>query len=138
MAVRTNRHAVFDLEYHLVVVTKYRRPALTGPLEKRAAEIVYSIFEDHYGCKVHAVNANVDHIHILFEAPPQVQLSKLVNSYNTVSSRLLRKEFPDEVFRFYVNSAFWSQSYFICTVSERSEAAVKHYIETQKEAANPS
>ena len=58
-------------------------------------------------------------------------------SYKTVSSRLLRKEFPDEVFRFYVNSAFWSQSYFICTVSERSEAAVKHYIETQKRRLTP-
>lgn len=131
MAIRTNRHSVYDLEYHLVVCTKYRHPILSGDIRNRLIEISYSLINENYGCIINAVETDVDHIHIMFEAPPQVQLSKLVNSYKTVTSRLIRKEFSDELKPFYWESLFWSDSYFICTVSERSYAAVKEYIQSQ-------
>lgn len=131
MAIRTNRHSVYDLEYHLVVCTKHRHPILSGNIRNRLIEISYSLINENYGCIINAVETDVDHIHIMFEAPPQVQLSKLVNSYKTVTSRLIRKEFSDELKPFYWESLFWSDSYFICTVSERSHAAVKEYIQSQ-------
>ena len=77
------------------------------------------------------METNKDHIHIMFEAPPQVQLSKLVNSFKTVTARLLRKEFSEELKPFYWKPLFWSDSYFICTVSERSHEAVEQYINSQ-------
>lgn len=62
---------------------------------------------------------------------PQVQLSNLVNTYKTVTSRLLRKEFAELLKPFYWKPYFWSRSYFICTVSERSHDAVTAYIKNQ-------
>lgn len=47
-----------------------------------------------------------DHIHILFESSPQVQLSKLVNNFKTVSARLIRKEFKDQVDKYYYKPLF--------------------------------
>ena len=131
MAIRTNRHSVYDLEYHLVVCTKFRHKVLVDDIRTRLIEITYDLIENNYGCFITAVETDNDHIHIMFEAPPQVQLSKLVNNYKTVTSRLLRKEFGHTLEPYYWKPLFWSDSYFICTVSNRSHEAVKQYILSQ-------
>lgn len=129
---RTNRHSCYDLEYHLVVVTGYRHPVLTGDIEKRLKEITSRLFTENWGCDLEAMECDRDHIHILFSAPPQVCLSKLVNNYKTVTSRLLRKEFPESLTPFYWNGTLWSKSYFIGSVSDRTKEVVAAYIRDQK------
>ncbi len=59
----------FLLQYHLIFVTKYRHPVLTGEVK----EFVYSYLKEKmeaYGLNVMAMNGEPDHVHILFEAPP--------------------------------------------------------------------
>ena len=131
-----NRHSVFDLEYHLVAVTKYRHPVLTEPITQRLFEISRNIFAQCWKCNIFEINSSLHHVHILFEAPPQVQLSKLINNYKTVTSRLLRKEFADFLSTYYQKPYFWSDSYFVATVSDRSHALVKEYIINQDSSAS--
>ena len=69
--------------------------------------------------------------HILFEAPPQVQLSKLVNNFKTVSSRLIRKEFKEHIDKFYYKPYFWSNSYLILSTGGTTIETIKQYIENQ-------
>lgn len=57
--------------------------------------------EEYWECEIHEVNTDSDHIHVLFEAKPQVQLSKLVNNYKRVTSWHLRKEFAEELKPYY-------------------------------------
>lgn len=128
---RTNRRSCYLLEYHLVLVSKYRRPVIRGRVKERLLEISYDILEDKWGCSISAINTDKDHIHVMFEASPQTQLSKLINNYKTVSSRILRKEFPEILNRYYRKPYFWSDSYFICTVSDRSHQMVLNYIRNQ-------
>ena len=132
---RKNRHACYLLQYHLVVVTKYRHPVIAEPLRSRLIQISEELFSG-WKCPILEINTEADHIHILFEAHPQVQLSKLINSYKTVSSRLIRKEFQSFLSSYYRKPYFWSESYFICTASEKSAATIQNYI--QKQAANPA
>lgn len=129
--IEKSLHAVYDLEYHLVIVTKYRHPVLTDEVKASLLSHTYRLFETNFDCKVLEVNTDKDHIHILFSAKPQVQLSKLVNTYKTVTSRLLRKEFAEFLKPYYWKPYFWSRSYFICTVSERSHDAVTAYVKNQ-------
>lgn len=128
---RKNRHSCYMLEYHLVVVTKYRHPVIAGRLKGRLLELSKFVIEECWGCRISTINTDMDHIHILFEAAPQVQLSKLVNNFKTVTSRRLRKEFVDELAPYYWKPYFWSDSYFICTVSDRTHAMVERYIHDQ-------
>lgn len=128
---RTNRHSCYLLEYHLVVVTKYRHPVLTGKLKDRLLELSFNVIEDYWKCRILEISTDKDHIHILFESKPQVQLSKLVNNYKTVTSRILRKEFADELSPYYWKPYFWSDSYFIGCVSDRIRKAVRFYIQNQ-------
>ena len=128
---RRNRHSCYDLEYHLVVVTKYRHPVITGALKDRLLAITETLFTKNWNCRILEVNTDRDHIHILFEAPPQVQLSVLVNNYKTVTSRRLRKEFEAELKPYYGKPYFWSDSYFIGSVSDRSQEQIVRYIRDQ-------
>ncbi|MBR4456860.1 MAG: transposase, partial [Solobacterium sp.] len=53
-----------------------------------------------------------------------------------VTSRLLRKEFGTQLKKWYWENIFWSRSYFICTVSDRTEEMIKHYIQHQGKEGN--
>ena len=128
---KKNRHSCYLLKYHLVVVTKYRHPVLTEEVSNRLYEITRDVFVNAWGCTVISMKTDQDHIHVLFEAPPQVQLSKLVNNYKTVSARLLRKEYADFLKKYYWKPFFWSRSYFIGCVSDATEEIINTYINNQ-------
>ena len=70
-------------------------------------------------------------MHILFEAPPQVQLSKLINNLKTVTSRRLRKEFEEYISKYYWKPYFWSNSYLILSTGGAPLEIIKKYIENQ-------
>ena len=54
-----NRHSCYMLEYHLVVVTKYRRKVLVDDVREELISIVYDLFEYKWNTKVRAVNTDL-------------------------------------------------------------------------------
>lgn len=126
-----NRHAVYKLQYHLVVCTECRHPALVGSVSDRLIEISHDIIENRWKSEILEIETDSDHVHILFETSPQTQLSTLINNYKTVTSRLLRKEFSDTLEPYYWKPHFWSDTYFISSVSDTSEAVIRRYIQSQ-------
>lgn len=126
----TNRHSCFLLQYHLVLVTKYRKPVITEEIKEWLINYTKEYFKKQ-DCILIEVNTQPDHIHILFEAPPQINLANFVNAFKSASSRMIRNLFQEQVSRFYWKPYFWSLSYFLCTVSERTAEAVMKYIQNQ-------
>lgn len=131
MGYHRNRHSCFKLTYHLVVVTKYRHKVIDESIKKRLIEIFTDIIENKWNCHLIEINTDLDHLHVLFDAPPQVQLSKLVNNLKTVSSRLIRKEFSEQLKPYYWKPYFWSNSYLILSTGGATIDVVKKYIENQ-------
>ena len=131
-----NRHAVYLLQYHLVVVTKYRHPVIDGDVKDRLISLSHEIIEGHWKGEILEINTDHDHIHILFEISPQTQLSKLINNYKTVTSRLIRKEFSEELRPYYEKPYFWSDTYFISSVSDTSRKTIEQYIQAQGKKAD--
>ena len=125
-----NRHSVYSLKYHLVVITKYRHKCITPEIFKELEKIFTRLINDKEG-KVLEFGGEQDHIHILFEIPPQIQLSKLVNTLKTVSSRLIKKKYEDYLKKYYWESAFWSRSYCIVSTGGATIETIKEYIENQ-------
>lgn len=116
---------------HLVVVTKYRHKVIDEVIKKRLIAIFTEILEERWGCQLIEINTDEDHLHVLFDAPPQVQLSKLVNNLKTVSSRLIRKEFSAQLAPYYWKPYFWSNSYLILSTGGATTDMIKKYIENQ-------
>lgn len=127
----TNRHSYFLLQYRMVLVTKYRHPVLTGKIRDTVYEKIQSIFKDR-DLEILEFNGEADHIHILFEADPLTAPGELVNVVKTQTSRTVRKLYGDTLLKkWYWKPYFWSDSYFITTVSENSLQNVQAYIQSQ-------
>ena len=75
---------------------------------------------------------NLDHAHLLFQYHPEIQLSKLVNSLKSVSSRKLRQEFLPELEKtYYKKKVVWNSSYFLSSCGGVTISTLKKYIENQ-------
>ena len=127
----TNRHSCFMLQYHMVLMTKYRKPVLTGEVKDLVYRIIREIFEEKK-LVILELNGEPDHIHLLYEADPFTAPGTLANIIKTKTSRFARKEFGETALKqFYWKPLFWSDSYFVTSVSENSLANVQRYIQDQ-------
>ncbi len=77
-------------------------------------------------------NGESDHCHLLFRYYPQLQLSKFVNSLKTVTSRLIRKEFAENLpYSYERRHVFWNESYFIASCGGVTVEVLKKYVQSQ-------
>lgn len=127
-------HCVYALNYHLVVVTKYRKKVLTAAMLDRLETITRERLASWEG-SLTEFNGEADHLHLLFSLPPKHSLAAFVNALKTTMSRRLRKEFANELSKTYRKPVLWSQSYCVISVGGAPLDAVKKYIEQQ---ARPS
>jgi len=127
---KSQNNSVFSPTYHLVLVTKYRRKALSVAMRVRCQEIMQNTLRS-WRCSLIEFGSEPDHVHLLFAAHPALDLSRLVNSLKTVSSRLLRQEFVDELAVFYWKPFLWHGAYSVGTVGNASLEVVKRYVEQQ-------
>ena len=129
MELDTNNHSVFLLNYHLVLVIKYRRKVLTDNISDRLKEI-FQYISPKYNITLLEWNHDYDHIHLLFKAHPNSEISKFINAYKSASSRLIKKEFAaikKELWKEY----FWNRGYCLLTIGESTIDIVRDYIEDQ-------
>jgi putative transposase len=131
--VRRGRSVVYALHAHLVFVTKYRRGALSARALEHIRNTCGSVCLE-FGAVLREFNGEDDHVHLLIEYPPTVQLSKLVNSLKGVSSRMLRKEQYPDVQKKLWGAHLWSPSYFVASCGGAPLDVVKQYIENQKKS----
>ncbi len=123
--------SVSDLKAHLVLTTKYRRKVLTAPMIDRLHEVFESLLEK-WDCKIVEFNGEADHVHLLFQYHPEIQLSKLVNSLKSVSSRKLRQKFLPELEKVYFKKkVVWNSSYFLASCGGVTISTLRKYIENQ-------
>jgi len=124
-----NNHSVFALYYHLVFVVKYRKKVIDGDISNRLKEM-FTHIESKYNIELQEWNHDKDHVHILFKAHPNTEISKFINAYKSASSRLVKKEFP-QIRKQLWKEYFWSRSFCLLTTGGVPIDAIKKYIENQ-------
>ena len=129
MDLDNNAHSVFLLHYLLVLVVKYRKRVFNKSISNRAKEI-FEYIAPRYNISLEEWNHDVDHVHILFKAHPNTEISKFINAYKSASSRLLKKEFP-EIRQKLWEEYFWSQSFCLLTTGGAPIEVIREYIESQ-------
>ena len=129
MKLDSNNHSVFLLHYHLVMCIKYRRKVIDNSISNRLKEIFVDI-APNYGVELLEWNHDIDHMHLLFKAKPNTEISKLLNAYKSASSRRIKNEFPS-IRKYLWKEYFWSKSYCLVTTGGAPLDVVKQYIENQ-------
>lgn len=129
MELDTNNHLVFLLYYHLILVVKYRRKVFSDQMSQYAKNIFIRI-SSSYNITLEEWNHDNEHVHIMFRAHPNTEISKFINAYKSASSRLIKKDFP-EVRRKLWKEMFWSRSYCLLTTGGAPIEIIRKYIESQ-------
>ena len=129
MELDTNNHSVFLLYYHLILVVKYRRKVFSDQMSQYAKNIFIRI-SSSYNITLKEWNHDHDHVHIMFRAHHNTEISRFINAYRIASSRLIAKDFP-EVRRKLWKEIFWSRSYCLLTTGGAPIEIIRKYIESQ-------
>jgi len=131
MELDNNNHSVFLMYYHLVLVIKYRRNVIDEVISNRLKEI-FEYVAPNYNITLQEWNQDRDHVHILFKAHPNTELSKFINAYKSASSRLIKKDYPHLRESLWKEN-FWSRSFCLLTTGGAPIEVIKRYIENQGE-----
>lgn len=132
---RTGSHSRFDIKYHFVWVTKYRKSVLTGAVGARLRDVVREI------CRTNEIEilqgaVSPDHVHVLLSCPPNLSPSKIMQYIKGKSSRKLLMEFK-HLQKLYWGRHLWSRGYFVASSGNVTDEAIIEYIR-QQEGTEPS
>lgn len=124
-------HSVYSIYLHLVFVTKYRRKIITGEMVQTMAEVFQRVCVANKS-KMLEINGEPDHVHLMIDLHPDNNISQLVASLKGASSRIIRKEFSEQLQPVYKKPVFWSSSYYASSAGGVPLERVKQYIQDQK------
>jgi len=126
---RRSSHTVYDIKYHLVWITKYRKPVLRGAIAERVRDLIREI------CKARDVeilkgHVSADHVHIFVSVPPHISVSQLVQWIKGKTSRKMLVEFK-ALSRAFWGRRIWGRGYFVASSGHVTDEAIMNYIEQQ-------
>ena len=129
--LRRGRTCVFNINYHVVWSTKYRRKVLTDDIEKRLKELLIDVGKQK-GFDIAEIEVGQkDHVHVFVSAIPKISISYIAKMMKGISGRLLLKEFPEIINQLW-NGELWNPSYYVETIGSVSEEDIRKYIQNQE------
>ena len=128
--VTHGRGYVYSLQYHIVWVTKYRKPIFIGDIKIDMKNyLLYTL--KSLDMNVIAMEIMSDHIHLLVNCKPQLRLSDAIKILKGNTARWVFLKYP-EIKKQLWGGHLWNPSYFVATVSDRTLEQIEHYINNQK------
>lgn len=126
---RKTSHSIYDLKYHIVWITKYRKKVLTGQVADKVRELIREI------CKANDIeiikgHVSKDHIHLFVSIPPHLSISHVVQMIKGKSSRKILSNFKDMQKMFW-GRHFWARGYFVASSGNITDEVIMEYIENQ-------
>jgi len=132
---RSGPHTVYDIQYHLVWVTKYRYPVLKEEVALRIRELIRQCCEAR-SITILSGHVSSEHIHLHISCPPELAVSKIVQYLKGRSSRLIQQEFS-HLRKRYWGKHMWARGYFCATIGKITENMISAYIEQQDKPSKP-
>ena len=129
MIVKT-RTNVYDFNFHLVWVTKYRKEIFTTIEKQNAMQDMLTHICDEHDIVIQSLQVMPDHIHMLISFNPKHAASNIVKTLKGKSARRWFKAYPETKAMLW-GGHLWTPSYFMSTVGSMSKETVKKYIENQ-------
>ena len=128
---KAHSNSVFSLTYYLVLTTRERKRVLTEGM----IEDLKTIIRDHAGrwdSDLLDVHASSDHVVVLFDGHPRLDLIRFVNSLKTVTSRLLRRDHREHLEQHYDQPSLWAHAYCLVTACEDPQAIISSYLASEE------
>ena len=122
---KSGSHARYDIKYHIVWISKYRKPIMIGPVAERLREIIRRICMQNEVMTIIKGHVSKDHIHLLVSCSSSLAVSKLVQKLKGASSHKLFEEFA------HLRKQYWGQhlrsrGYFVATTGTITDENIKN------------
>lgn len=125
---KTNPGCVYNVAYHFIWCTKYRRKLLLGEVEERLRSLLIAKATAN-GWDIPELEVMPDHVHLFIKATPSDSIAHIASQLKGYTSFTLRTEFPHLKQRV---PTLWTRSYYVETIGHISEKTILKYIEDQK------
>ncbi|MEG1929067.1 MAG: IS200/IS605 family transposase [Niameybacter sp.] len=123
-------HCKWKCQYHIVFIPKFRRKVMFGQTKADIREILKKLCEYK---KVEIIEGAVcsDHVHLCVSIPPKLSISEFVGYLKGKSALMIFDKHPEHGTKW--DRKFWARGYYVCTVGNITEEAIKKYIQQQQE-----
>lgn len=132
MSLNRGSHNKYLLQYHLILVIKYRKQLfINNQISDDIKQFSYNI------CKKHNINikymeTDKDHIHYMIETKPNMNLSIFIKTIKSYTTYNIWKKYDNFLKQYFLKEhTFWTDGYFICSIGNVSEETLKNYIKNQ-------
>ena len=125
-------HTKYNCTYHIVFIPKYRRKVVYGKTGKEVGEILSAV------CKItgiHLIKGGIcpDHVHLYISIPPKMSISDVMSKLKGKSALMIYDRHPE--YRDKYGRHIWARGYYVETVGQVNEDAIRKYIEEQEECS---
>jgi len=125
------RGCVYNVNYHMVWSTKYRKKVLTGEIVDYLKQLHEQIATEK-GIMLVEQEVMPDHVHLFITAHPKFSPSQIVKIFKGITAKELFEKFPALRNRMYNRGHLWNPSYYCGTMGDVTKDVVMRYIEMQK------
>jgi putative transposase len=101
------------------------------------AETAFAGILADWRCSLIEFGGEEDHVHMLVDIRPALNISTLINNLKSASSKRLRREFASRVKKFYGKPVFWHRAYYVGSVGSVTLDTIRRYIDQQGKVERP-
>ena len=123
-------HTKWKCQYHIVFIPKYRKKQLYGRLRDDVSDVIKTLCQ-YKGVEIVEGTVCVDHVHLCVCIPPKMSVSSFMGYLKGKSTLMIYDKHPELQSKW--SKAFWARGYYVATVGNLTEEAIKKYIQEQSE-----
>jgi putative transposase len=136
METKSLNHSCYQLQYHIVWGTKYRRKWLKDYVAKELELSLKTTAKKYPGLHMITLGTDQDHMHMQVEIPPTISICDAVRYFKMNSSIHLRKKFKFIRDIYLGKDGIWSVGYFVSSIG-LDEERIRKYVEWQGKREMP-
>lgn len=125
------RGCVYNIYYHMVWSTKYRKPVLTGKIEEYLKGLHEQIAKEK-GVSLIEQEIMPDHVHLFVSAHPKFSPSQMVKIFKGITAKFIFEKFPELKSQLW-KGHLWNPSYYCGTCGDVTKETIKMYINRQRQ-----
>jgi len=124
------RGCVYNVNYHFVWSTKYRRTVLVGDVSDDL-HMLRELIAEQKGMTLITQEIMPDHVQLFVTAHPTFSPANIVKIFKGITAKKLFKLHPEIKSKLW-DEHLWNPSYYVGTCGDTTKDVVQMYIETQK------
>ncbi|HEL1285389.1 TPA: IS200/IS605 family transposase [Streptococcus equi subsp. zooepidemicus] len=123
-------HTKWKCQYHIVFIPKYRKKVLYGQVRNDVREIITMLCK-YKNIEIVSGAVCIDHVHLCVSIPPKMKISDFMGYLKGKSTLMIYDRHPELGNKW--DKAFWARGYYVATIGNVTEDAIKKYIAEQSE-----